>query len=84
MISVRIDSRQEEELRRVAESKGITKSEYIRSMIIEKLDQERQKSATPWELGKDVFGRNGSGKGNLSQDRKKLLKDKIRAKKSRH
>ena len=84
MISVRIDSNQEAELQRVAESKGITKSEYIRSMIIEKLEQERQKSVSPWELGKDVFGRSGSGKGNLSQDRKKLLKEKIRAKKSRH
>jgi len=30
-----------------------------------------------WELGKDLFGKYSSGKGNLSKERKKLLKKKL-------
>jgi hypothetical protein len=36
-----------------------------------------------WKLGKNVFGRFGSGNGNLSVDRKVILREKLRTKKSR-
>jgi hypothetical protein len=39
--------------------------------------------ATPFELGKDLFGRHGSGVGNLSEDYKKIIKGKIREKHAR-
>lgn len=74
----------EEQLRESAEAEGLTKSEFIRSLITERLEQQRLKESTPWELGKSVFGQHGSGDGRLSQDRKQLLKKKIRAKSRRH
>ncbi len=33
-------------------------------------------------LGKDLFGKYGSGKGKLSQDYKKILKEKLREKRT--
>jgi hypothetical protein len=45
--------------------------------------KKNSKSPTPWELGEKVFGREGSGKDNLSMDRKSILKEKLLAKKNR-
>jgi hypothetical protein len=36
--------------------------------------------ATAWDTGEDLFGKYSSGQGNLSTDRKEIVKDKIRAK----
>jgi len=42
--------------------------------------KEKNPTMTPYQLGKDLFGKYGSGKGNLSQDYKKILKEKLRGK----
>jgi AbrB family looped-hinge helix DNA binding protein len=36
-----------------------------------------------WRAGKDVFGRHASGESNRSVDRKKLLGEKLRARRAR-
>ena len=47
-------------------------------MITIRLKPELEKiKPSPWELGKDLFGKYSSGKGNLSKDRKKILKQKL-------
>ena len=78
MITLRLDPTLEQTISSVAQQMGISKSELIRKSIAEFLD--RLEKPSPWELGKDVFGAYASGMDNLSQDRKTLVKEKIRAK----
>jgi len=78
MITLRLDPKLERSIHNTAKTLGLTKSELIRKSIqsfLGKLD-----APSPWELGKDMFGKYASGQGNLSTDRKVLIKDKIRAK----
>lgn len=80
--SLRLDETMERELERQARAEGKSKSELIRELIAGYL-KKRSEALTAWELGKEVFGREGSGRGNLSTDRKRLLKEKLRGKKRR-
>jgi hypothetical protein len=78
MITLRLDPKLERSIDNTAKNLGLTKSELIRKSIhafLGRLDEP-----SPWELGKNMFGKYSSGLGNLSTDRKMLLKDKIRAK----
>jgi|TARA_Y100000385_G_C12643179_1_gene446299 hypothetical protein len=83
MLSIRLDPETENDLNRSAEALGLTKSEFIRQLIQEKLEADAA-SATPWQLGHELFGRKGSGQNDRSRTRKKILKEKLRAKTSRH
>lgn len=78
MITLRLDSELEQNINNVAHQMGVTKSELIRRSIVAFIEKLEQPS--PWELGSDLFGKHASGKDNLSQDRKALIKEKIRAK----
>lgn len=78
MITLRLDSKTEQAVNDTAKNLGLTKSELIRKSISEYLEKLKQPSA--WEIGKDVFGKYSSGLGNLSSDRKELMKSKIKAK----
>jgi hypothetical protein len=82
-ISLRLDNKLERKLNDYAKITGKPKSELIRNLVSEFLEKE-SKNLTPWELGKKVFGREGSGRGNLSRDRKSILKEKLNARKSHH
>lgn len=78
MITLRLDSELEKNINNIAQQMGVTKSELIRKSItafIEKIEQP-----SPWELGSEIFGKYASGKGNLSVDRKAIVKEKIRTK----
>jgi predicted DNA-binding protein len=81
MISLRLDKDTENQLIRIASAKGVTKSAFLRQILLERLDEEKH-AATPWELGKESFGRMGSGRSDLATNRKSILKEKIRAKNS--
>ncbi|MGA0384836.1 MAG: CopG family transcriptional regulator [Flavobacteriaceae bacterium] len=83
MVSLRLDKKTEQALKRVAKSKGITQSEYLRSIIDKGLKAEVEKQ-TPWSLGQEIIGKYGSGRGDLAGNRKSLLKEKLRAKQSSH
>ena len=78
MITVRLDPKLENNIQNTATLMGITKSELIRKSIAQYLNKLEKTNA--WELGCNMFGRYSSGKGNLSKDRKALLKEKIKAK----
>lgn len=82
-MSLRLDSKLERKLNDYARLIGKPKSELVRNLVSDFLDRE-SKNLTPWELGKKVFGREGSKCGNLSRDRKSILKEKLNAKKSRY
>jgi hypothetical protein len=78
MITLRLDSKLEQLVNNTAKNLGITKSQLIRESILEYVDKLNAQNA--WEAGQDLFGKYSSGKGNLSAQRKEILKEKIRAK----
>jgi hypothetical protein len=81
-ISLRLNSETEHELTRYAQKAGKSKSELIRSLIAEFMNMKKINNNS-WELGKELFGRYGSGKGDLSINRKSLLREKLNAKTNR-
>ncbi len=78
-LSVRLDEATEEQLRRLLAQKGGSLSDFVRAAIAEKLEREATKP-TPYELGKHLFGRYKSGKGDLALNHKKYFREKMRAK----
>lgn len=78
-ISIRLDKTTEAELRNCTYQTGIAMSDFVRDAIREKLATYNGK-LSPFEAGKDLFGKYSSGAENLSTDRKTRLKQKIRAK----
>jgi predicted DNA-binding protein len=78
MITLRLDSELEKNINNIAHQMGVTKSELIRRSITAFIETVEKPS--PWELGNELFGKYASGKGNLSADRKTIVKERIRAK----
>jgi predicted DNA-binding protein len=80
-ISVRLDVQVERRLTQLSERLGMSKSEIIKRSLDAYL--EMHATETPYALGADLFGRVGSGKGDLSERRRTYLKEKLRAKNAR-
>ncbi len=80
MITLRLDQKLEQQINNTAKNLGLSKSELIRKSIREYLRKLKQPDA--WEIGENLFGKYSSGLGNLSADRKELIKSKIRAKRT--
>ncbi len=78
MITLRLDEKLEQDINTTANNLGLTKSELIRRSIHEYLGKLERPGA--WETGEDLFGKYSSGRGNLSTERKELVKARIRAK----
>lgn len=86
MISLRIKPELEKKLAFFVKTKGKSRSEIIVESILEYI-QNHSTEKTPFELGKDLFGKHSSGQTDLSKNRKKYLKEKItqkHAKRSPH
>jgi len=81
-VSLRLEPKLAAELDVAAEREGISKSELIRRCL-ETYLAEQGGSRLVWELGRDRFGKQGSGRSDLSKNRKKILKAKIHARKGR-
>ncbi len=80
MITIRLDQKLEQQIENTAKNLGLSKSELIRKSINEYLSKLKQPNA--WEIGEDLFGKYSSGLGNLSSDRKELIKNTIKAKRT--
>ena len=82
MVSVRLDADIENELNRYAELQNVPKSKIIRDSLLYYFDmlKTKQKRKTPYELGNELFGKYGSGKGDLSVTYKQRLKEKLSGK----
>lgn len=78
MITLRLDQKLEQQINITAKHLGLSKSELIRNSISEYLSKLKQPNA--WDIGEDLFGKYSSGLGNLSSDRKELIKSTIKAK----
>ncbi len=81
MITLRLDQTLETEIQTTAAMLGLSKSELIRVSVTEFI--QKQKRPDPWDLGNDLFGKYASGDGNLSVNRKAIMKEKIKAKHKR-
>jgi hypothetical protein len=82
-ISVRLDSATEKALVLAARADGISKSEFIRRCLRERLDTEVS-GRRAWELGKDLFGKYGSGRSDVSGNSESYLSEIFDAKRNRH
>ncbi len=78
MITLRLDAKLEQAVNNTAENLGLSKSELIRKSIYAYL--ERLSNQNAWKVGEELFGKYSSGLGNLSTNRKELIKRKIKAK----
>ncbi len=78
MITLRLDPKLEQAINITAKNLGLTKSELIRQSISDYIAKTKKPNA--WDSGKDLFGKYSSNHGNLSVDRKKIVKEKIRSK----
>ena len=82
-ITIRLPAELEAELRLRLDARGFGLSEFVREAIAEKPDREADGRPSAYELGKNVFGKHGSGRNDLSTNRKAILGELLRAKHSR-
>jgi predicted DNA-binding protein len=82
MISVRLPEELEKKLNQLAESENVTKT-YLVKEALNKYITEKEEKKDSYQLGKDLFGKYGSGKGDLSTTYRKRVSDKIHEKYSR-
>ena len=82
MLSVRLPGELEKKVKQLASAEGRTKTEIIRTAL-EVYVKSKDQAASPYVLGKDLFGKYGSGRGNLSITYKNKVKERIREKRSR-
>ena len=76
MFSVRLDDELDKKIRALSKRTKATKSEIVREALTEYLET-REAEDKPFDLGQDLFGRFGSGKGDLSTTYKKRIKEKL-------
>jgi RHH-type transcriptional regulator, rel operon repressor / antitoxin RelB len=79
MISLRLPAELELKINSLARAEGRSRSEIVKKSIAEYVERHAT-MLTPYELGKDLFGKAGSGKGDLSVNRKAYLKKSLKTK----
>jgi len=82
MISLRLNTDLENKLNQIAKSEKLPKSEIIKRALVSYF-KDFQKIHSAYDLGKDLFGKYGSGKGDLSAKYKTILKENLNEKYSR-
>jgi predicted transcriptional regulator len=80
-VSVRLDRETEELLEKAARMMSKPRSkvmkESIRNYCLKIVEQEKK---TPYELSKDLIGKEGSGRGDLSVRGEEILREMLRKK----
>jgi predicted DNA-binding protein len=79
MLSVRLPGELEKKVKQIATAEGRTKTEIIRTAL-EAYVEAKDRAGSAYDLGKNLFGRHGSGRGDLSTGYKSKVKERIRAK----
>ena len=79
MFSIRLPDDLKSRLEALAEKRKVTKSDIVKEAIQEYLERQEDKT-DPYRLGEDLFGKHGSGAGNLSQEYKYKVREKIHEK----
>lgn len=76
-LTVKLDPELERALARRSAERGVPKSRVVKDALTEYLAKE---PASPYEAGKDLFGRHGSGDGKLSTQRRERYAELMNAK----
>lgn len=80
-VSVRLDKETEDMLEKAARVLSKPRSKVMKESIREYcLKILEQKEKTPYELSKDLIGREGSGRGDLSVRGKEIFREMLRKK----
>lgn len=79
MLNVRIDKDTEKRLEKYAQQHDLSKSQVVKEALAVYLSRATV-DFSAFDLGKDLFGQEGSGKQDLSSTYKKQLKEKLREK----
>lgn len=78
-ITIRLPSKLETDLRARLGTRRVGLSDFVRDAIAEKLEREPAEKPSPYALGKHLFGQHGSGRQDLSSNRKAILSELLRA-----
>jgi Arc/MetJ-type ribon-helix-helix transcriptional regulator len=78
-LTVRLDEELEGKLRKIASEEGESLSEFVRKAIEDRLGRNAPKKSA-YEAGKHLFGRRGSGKGDLSVRSEEYFAEYVSAK----
>lgn len=79
MLSVRLPEKVEKKINKISEIEKITKTDIVTNAL-EKYICEYEKKSNPYELGKDLFGKAGTGDEESSTTYKRKVSEKINAK----
>jgi hypothetical protein len=79
MVNANLPSDYEKKLEKIANSLNLSKEQLAESILRQYLD-EQSAETRPFELGRDLFGKFGSGDGSLSTARSRVLKERLREK----
>ncbi len=79
MLNVRINKEIEKKLEAYSQQKNLTKSSIVKEALIAYLSKH-QLNDSPYDLGKDLFGLDGSGETTTSTTYKTKLKKKLNEK----
>ncbi|NUM79232.1 ribbon-helix-helix protein, CopG family [bacterium] len=77
--TIRLSKETEKKISELAEKENLTKSDIIKNALDQFLNKYYA-PPSPYELGMEYFDQYGSGRTDLSRNRKKILKEKLRAK----
>jgi hypothetical protein len=83
MTTVRLPVELEMRLTSLSQVRHKTKSQTLKD-ILERYFTQEDSEADSYKIGETYFGRYGSGRGDLSENYKQILKDKLRAKYGSH
>ena len=78
-ITIRLPQKLEADLRTRLAARRLALSDFVRDAIAEKLQREPASQPSAYELGKHLFGKHGSGRPELSANRKAVLSEVLRA-----
>ncbi|MCB0495116.1 MAG: ribbon-helix-helix protein, CopG family [Cyclobacteriaceae bacterium] len=81
MLNVRLDKEMERKLNSYSQQKNLSKTAIVKEAL-EAYLTKTQRNESPYEVGKDLFGSDGSGNAKASTTYKSKLKDKLREKHS--
>lgn len=79
-ITVRLPKDLEVELRTRLAGEEIALSDYVCDAIAEKLQREQERNPSPYELGRELFGKYSSGRSDLAENAASILRERLLAK----
>lgn len=82
MLTLKLPAKTEKQLDAFCEQKNLSKSQVVKDAITMYL-QQKQIAKTPYELGADLFGQEGSGQGDTSVTYKERVKQILNEKHTR-